>query len=84
MAIQLHDDPKLIDYMGVAKNAKEHVRLNVLIKDPEDLKEIDNALREAKRSPEGVQTLWVRYQGSRYMLGVSYLPEVDWFDLTQP
>ncbi len=82
MAIQLHGDPKLIDYMGVAKQAKEHVRLDVLIKDPDDLKEIDKALREAKRSPEKVKTLWVRYQGSRYMLGISYLPEVDWFDLT--
>ncbi len=82
MAIQLHNDPRLIDYMSVAKQTKDHVNLDVLIKDRDDLEKIGKALREAQQSPGSVKTLWVRYQGARYMLGVSYLPEVNWFDLT--
>ena len=35
-----------------------------------------------EQAGEEVSTLWVTFKGGRYLLGVAWLPEIGWFDLT--
>lgn len=83
MAIQLHNDPDLIDYMSVAKRPDEQSRVSRLLTRPEDtarLQAVMQQLRQGKK--EQVETIWVEFQGEMHLLGVSWLPELGWFDLT--
>ena len=82
MAIQLNNDPKLIDYMTIAKDVGERIKVDVLLKDPYDIDRLRYVMLDLERSPAAIATLRVKYQGSTHLLGVAYLPEVGWYDLT--
>ncbi len=82
MAIQLHSDPKLIDYMTVAKDAEQRIKVDVLLKNPADIDHLRQVMLELERSPADIATLWVTYEGKRHLLGVAYLPEIGWYGLT--
>ena len=83
LAIQLSTDPKLIDYASIAKDVSERIKIDVLLKNPEDVERLRHAARqiETDRGSE-VTTLWVNYRGARHLLGMAYLPEIGWYDLT--
>ncbi len=82
MAIQLHSDPKLIDYMSIAKNVGQRIKVDVLLKNPADIDRLRQVMLELERSPADIATLWVSYEGKKRLLGVAYLPEIGWYDLT--
>ncbi len=83
LAIQLSTDPELIDYASIAKKLDERIRIDVLFKDPEDVKALHAVAAELLSKPAGeVATLWVGFQGERHLLGISWLPELGWYDLT--
>ncbi len=84
MAIQLHSDPKLIDYITVTKDVGQRIKVDVLLKNPADIDHLRQVMLELERSPadHATSTLWVTYEGERHLLGVSYLPEIGWYGLT--
>jgi len=82
MAIQLHSDPKLIDYMTVAKDVGQRIKVDVLLKNPADINHLRQLMLELKSLPAEIATLWVTYEGERHLLGVAYLPEIGWYNLT--
>ncbi len=82
MAIQLHSNPKLIDYMTVAKDVGQRIKVDVLLKNPADIDHLRQVMLELERSPADIATLWVTYEGERHLLGVAYLPEIGWYSLT--
>ncbi|MDP2805461.1 MAG: diguanylate cyclase, partial [Gallionellaceae bacterium] len=82
MAIQLNSDPKLIDYMSIAKDVGQRIKVDVLLKNSTDIDHLRNVLIELERTPEKIATLEVDYQGNKHLLGVAYLPEIGWYDLT--
>ncbi|MEI7843477.1 MAG: diguanylate cyclase [Gallionellaceae bacterium] len=82
MAIQLNSDPQLIDYMSIAKDVGQRIKVDVLLKNTTDVDRLRNVLIELERTPEKSATLEVDYQGSKHLLGVAYLPEIGWYDLT--
>ena len=82
MAIQLSADPGLIDYASIAKTAGERTKVDVLFKTPEDIERLHEVARQLEDHVGEVATLWVDYRGEKRLLGISYLPEVGWYDLT--
>ncbi|MBU1214684.1 MAG: diguanylate cyclase [Gammaproteobacteria bacterium] len=83
LAIQLSTDPDLIDYASIAKKLDERIRVDVLFRNPADMQALQVAAQELLDKPGGdLLTLWVEYQGARHLLGISYLPELGWYDLT--
>lgn len=83
LAIQLSADPKLIDFASIAKTQGERTKIDVLFKNPADIEHIRQAARRLENDQgSGVTTLWVNYMGSQHLLGIAYLPEVGWYDLT--
>ncbi len=82
MAIQLHEDRSLIDYASLTKSVDQHRKVDVLLTDALDIEHLRSAMRRLESAPGQVETLWVTYAGKKMLLGVAYLPEVGWFDLT--
>ncbi|MFA5825172.1 MAG: diguanylate cyclase [Gallionellaceae bacterium] len=82
MAIQLNSDPKLIDYMTVAKDVGQRIKVDVLLKNPADIDRLRQVMIALERSPAENTILKVDYMGQKHLLGVAFLPEIGWFDLT--
>lgn len=82
MAIQLYGDANLIDYASITKDVKHRSKADILLTSPDDIARLLQAMRQLENSDKTVATLWVTFKGERYLLGVSYLPEIGWFDLT--
>lgn len=83
LAIQLSTDKKLIDYASIAKDVSDRIKIDVLFKDPEDIAKLRSAIKSITAQPEGeTATLWVNYRGGKHLLGLAYLPEIAWYDLT--
>lgn len=82
MAIQLNSDPQLIDYMTVAKNPGQRIKVDVLLKNPADIKRLQQVMQTQKLSPSDNSTFLVDFEGKKHLLGVAFMPEIGWFDLT--
>ena len=82
LAIQLNSDPGLIDYMSIAKEVSQRSKVDLLLKNPSDVEHLRLAMQRLQATPEHIETLWVDYQEGKHLLGVAYLPEIGWYDLT--
>jgi diguanylate cyclase (GGDEF)-like protein/PAS domain S-box-containing protein len=84
LAIQLAKDTKVIDYASITKKDGQHKTLDSLFENRSDIDSIKNAMERVSVSnvPDSVETLWVVYKGTRQLLGVSYLREIGWYNLT--
>ena len=84
MAIQLSADPNLIDYASLTKDVSERIKVDVLFNDPSDLVRLRQLSEELQKDPTSgeVRTMWVIYRGEKHLLGIAYLPEVGWYDIT--
>lgn len=84
MAVQLSADPKLIDYASLTKDSSERIKIDVLFDQPSDLIRLRELADELQQNPAAgqVRTMWVSYRGEKHLLGIAYLPEVGWYDLT--
>jgi diguanylate cyclase (GGDEF)-like protein len=84
MAIQLSAAPELIDYASLTKDASERIKIDVLFNDHSDVVRLRQLTDELQKNPASgeVRTMWVSYRGENHLLGIAYLPEVGWYDLT--
>ncbi len=82
MAIQLYNDVKLIDYMTIAKDEGMRSKVDVLLTNPEDVRELKLLMEKLAATPGSSASMWVDFRGQRQLMGVSYLPEIGWYDLT--
>jgi diguanylate cyclase (GGDEF)-like protein/PAS domain S-box-containing protein len=82
LAIQLYRDQNLIDYSSITKTVKQRKKVDALLSDPADVEHLREVMRSLEQTPDKVGTLWVTAEGQRHLLGVVYLPEVGWFNLT--
>lgn len=83
LAIQLSADPRLIDYASIAKTVGERIKIDALFKNPADIERLRQTAIDLEKHQGGeVSTLWVDYRGGKRLLGMAYLPEVGWYDLT--
>ena len=61
----------------------ERIRIDRLFKQPEDMAALQRAATALLDKPAGeVEMLWVEFQGKRHLLGMAWLPELGWYDLT--
>jgi serine phosphatase RsbU (regulator of sigma subunit) len=79
--IQAHPDPSLIDYNSGATGAAKRGRIFNLIQDEEGRTALEQAVRQAPKTPDAVQAIWVRLQDKRQLMSVSYVPELHWYVL---
>jgi len=60
MAIQLDNDPKLIDYMGIAKDVSQRIKVDNLLKNADDIEHLRLAMQFLEKNPDQEKTIWVK------------------------
>lgn len=81
-AIQVYRDQRLIDFSSISKSTKEHKTLDLLFDQEEDRTAIHAAMKELEAPDSGVVSRFVEIGGKRYLAGLAYLPEIDWYEIT--
>jgi len=81
-AIQLHRDKTLIDYGSVTKVAGSHKTLDLIFEDQSDRDTIYQAMKDLASGKKQVATAFVNSLGARHLVGLVYLPEIDWYEIT--
>lgn len=74
----------MIDYDSMTKKDGTHKTIESIIADPTDIERIKKAMRELEESkdPNFTKTLWVTIKDEKYLLGIAYAREIEWFNLT--
>ena len=81
-AIQAHPDASLIEMSG--DNSAEAARFTVfnLLDLEDDRIELQAALDALRMVPTQVQTLYLTLRGERKLVGIAYMPDLHWFNIT--
>ena len=82
MAIQLNRDPKMIDLASITKPTDQRLKVDVLLTHADDIKNLRMVMQRLMHKDSASEMLRVNYHGREHLLGVAYIPELDWFDLT--
>ncbi len=84
-AIQLYRDRQLIDYASVVKPEGQKNLVTQLFDDPDDRRKVMGHMQQLQSHPAPtgrVVTDFVQFNGQRHLVGMTYLPAIDWFELT--
>ncbi len=82
MAIQLNRDSQMIDLASITKSADQRLKVDVLLTHVDDIKNLREVMQRLIRNGTTSEMLRVSYRGHEHLLGVAYIPELDWFTLT--
>ena len=80
--VQLERDSTLQKEKAVDKVNGEHQKISEFFTKPEDREAISAAVDYLRVHQEAIRTFWVEYGGTQKLLGMSYLPDIEWFSLT--
>lgn len=81
-AIQIHRQQHLIDFGSVSKNGKGQKTIDLLFSEADDRQAVLAAMKTVESRQKTVATLPARIDGKRHLVGVTYLPEIDWYEIT--
>lgn len=84
-AIQLHKDSRLIDYATLVKPEGQKNTIALLIdleEDRQTLAAMMHDLRSEHASQGRVASHFMQVDGQRHLVGVAYLPGLDWFEVS--
>jgi len=81
-AIQLHRNPSLIDFGSISKQSTEQNTINLLFDLEADRRAVRNAMQALTDPGKRVITEFVSIDGRRHLAGITYLPEIDWYEIT--
>lgn len=87
-AIQLYRDPRYIDFASIVKREGEKNTIDRLLDKDVDREHLRAAMAELASDARGasgdarVASRFVTVEGKRYLAGIAYLPEIDWYEIT--
>jgi len=81
-SIQLSQDLSMIDFRSLTKAPDSHNDFTRLINRPADQQKIYAAMKVAESEDLKVQSQFVEIQGKRYLSGITYIPEIGWYEIT--
>lgn len=81
-AIQIHRNEALIDFGSISKQSAEQHTIALLFDQPADRKAILAAMKTLEDLRQTVITEFVSVNGRRHLAGVTYLPEIGWYEIT--
>ena len=81
-AIQLYRNPSLADSHTADGQATKYKTLEQLFPDESDRKNILAAMKELESRKKTVATAFTTIEGRRHLAGVTYLPELAWYEIT--
>ncbi|MEY4717874.1 MAG: hypothetical protein RL563_492, partial [Pseudomonadota bacterium] len=81
-AIQLYRDASMIDYASITKPASDRKQIDALLGNVSDVEALRGAMARLKSAPYQIETMPVTFEDQLHLLGIAYLPELGWYDLT--
>lgn len=81
-AIQIHRNQALIDFASISKTKSQQNTIDLLFEQVDDRKAVLAAMKELEMQKKNVATLLVQSGGKRHIAGITYLPEIDWHEIT--
>ena len=81
-AIQAHPNRDYIDFNSQSKDVKVRFTLFNLLSVPQDRLALKTAITELQAAPEQVKTLFLTLDGHVQLVGLAYLPEMHWLNVT--
>lgn len=84
-AIQLHRDPSVIDYASIVKPEGQKSLFLQQIDDGPDRQRLQDHMDRLRQSGSPGNTVvhdFVHIGGKRHLVGLAYLPTIEWFDIT--
>jgi signal transduction histidine kinase len=81
-AIQAHKDAKFIDFHTLTKDADAKKTVYQLLPDHASREYLRGLLQKIKASPENTETTYLTISGQKNLVGIAYLKEINWFNLT--
>ena len=81
-AIQVSRDPSQIDFASITKQASDKKTIQQLLSDPLQRAPLQALLPQVMHNPGEVGSLYLTIDQQRYLAGVIYLPEIDWYEIT--
>lgn len=81
-AIQIHRQQQLIDFGSISKFGQSQKTIGLLFQRDQDHQAVLAAMHELQNLKKTVSTLFVEVQGQRHLVGIAYLPEIDWYEIT--
>ena len=82
LAVQLARDTHLIDYASLTKIDGQHKTIDLFLPNPDDVRDIKVQMKALEKDPNAIKTLWVEHEGKQRLLGIAYLEELGWYNLT--
>lgn len=79
--IQLYRDQTMIDFSSLARNSSGDGTLRQMMA-ARDFMQLEQAMAQVRKEPEAVISRFIGIDGVRYLAGVAYLPEVEWYEVT--
>ena len=81
-AIQLHRNPSLIDYNSISNQNLVRKNIDLLFDQAADRQAVSAAMKAVELGREKVVTQFVSIDGARHLAGVTYVPELAWYEIT--
>ena len=81
-AIQVYRDESLIDFASISKSAGERKTIDLLFDRASDRASILSAMKELEKPNAKVLTRSVEVHGKPYLVGLAFLPEIGWYEIT--
>lgn len=81
-AIQIHRNQALIDFASISKSRSQQNTIDLLFRRESDRQAVFAAMKRLERQEQSVVTLQVEIDGRRHIAGLTYLPEIDWHEIT--
>lgn len=84
MAIQLDRDKQLINYSSLTKTDEESKTLSLILKDEKYIAQIKQKMTQLEniKDDKSVKTLWLKINEEKFIVGIAYLKEVDWYNIS--
>ena len=81
-AIQAHPDVSSIDFRTLTKDPANRKTIFQLIRNPSDQEKLKSSMETVRSGKRETATFFLPLNGQNYLAGVTYLPNIRWFNLT--
>jgi len=78
--VQLYRDQSMIDFSLLSRDGQEADSFRQVM--AEDFMQLENTMAQVLEAPDEVASRFVMIDGTRYLAGVAYLPEIEWYEIT--
>ena len=83
LSIQLAQESSQVDYASFTKEEAQKKTIEFFFENNDDIVKIKKAMKKLQNSKNGnIELMWIENQNDKKLVGITYLPQIDWYSLT--